>query len=244
MMAVAMKRLIRRLLRRCGVPFSSLICAEYSKTICLDTKWQARITVQQKLVFLDMPEDGDLRDTCPLESGVTIEGFRRQSPDSVEIGRRRLGRNAIAVEWRPRAAVTPYAIYEHEHSWTPHGSVDQAAMWTEFQCEARTGTVLLEMVTPQEFSTAVIFERPRWTLLNTERRLVKYAIKQLEAGAPRPEILQNGQRLEWRILGPRKNVRYMCVAFHHNGVLLWKDRMKKASFAGGIRQLVARFTSR
>jgi hypothetical protein len=226
------------------LPYSGAVCAEYAKSICIDANGQARIAVQQKLVFLDVPQDGDLRDTCPLEPGVTIESFRMQSPDSVEIKRRWLGRKAVVIEWRPQSAVTPYAIYEHEYSWTPHGSFDQPAVWTEFQCAARTGTFVLEMITPQEFSAAVIFERPRWTLLNTERRLVKYAIRQLEAGAQRPSILANGQRLEWRILGPRKDVRYMCVGFHHNGVLVWKDRLKKATVFDGMRQLAARLTSK
>ncbi len=241
-----MKRLFRRVLRRCGIalPYSNVICAEYAKLVCIEPKGQARITIQQKLVFLDVPDDGDLRDTCPIEPGVTIENFRMQSPDAVEIGRRRLGRKAVAVEWKPRSAITPYAIYEHEHSWMPQGLFDQLAVWTEFQCAPRTGKFLLEMITPQEFSEAVVFERPRWTPLNTERRLVKYAIKQLEAATHRPTILDNGQRLEWRVLGPRKNVRYLCVGFHQNGVLLWKDRLKKASVFGGMRQLAARLTSK
>jgi hypothetical protein len=233
-------------MRRLGIPlpFSDVICAEYLKSICIDAGWKAKVLVRQKLVFLDVPELGDLRDTCPVDKETTFENFIIQSPDSVEIGRRRLGRSAIVVDWEPRSRITPYALYEHEHSWFPMGSYEQLSLSTEFQCEARTGLFVFEMLTPQSFETAVVFERPRWTLLNTEKRLVKYAMKQIEAGAERPSILDNGQRLEWRILGPKMGTRYICVVFHQNGIILWKDRFKKTSLLGGMRQLVARLVPR
>ena len=240
-----MKRLVRRLLRRCGLalPYADVICAEHAKYLGIDATGQARVTVQKKLVFLNVPEDGDLFDTCPLDPDVAFETFRLNSPDASEIGRRRVGRKAIAVEWKPRSPITRYALYDHEYSWAPQGAFNQDAVWCEFQCEeTRTGVFLFEMITPQEFSAAVVFERPRWTRLNTERKLLKYALKQLDGNAERPGIVDNGQRVSWKILGPKKNVRYICVAFHQNGVILWKDRLKKSSLTGGIRQLVERFS--
>ena len=85
-----------------------------------------------------------------------------------------------------------------------------------------------------------MFERPRWTLLNSEKRLVKYALKKLEAaGAERPSLHDHGQRLEWKIVGPKMGTRYICVAFHPHGVLLWKERLDK-TLAGRVRQLIGR----
>jgi hypothetical protein len=236
------KRLARRVLRKCGIalPYADVICAEHVQSIGIDVSWKAKATLQQKLVFLDVPDSGDLRDTCQVSPETTFENFIIQSPDAVETGRRRLGRGAIVVDWEPRSRITPYALYEHQHTWFPVGSHEQLALSTEFHCEMRTGLFLFEMVTPQSFEAAVIFERPRWTLLNTEKRLARYALKQLDAGAERASILDNGQRVEWKILGPKIGKRYICVAFHLHGVLLWKERLEKATFAGRMRQLFGR----
>ena len=69
---------------------------------------------------------------------------------------------------------------------------------------------------------------------------MSYALKQIEAGGARPAIRDNGQRVEWRIAEPKIGKRYMCVAFHTNGMLLWNDNLTKNSFAGRMRRLVGR----
>jgi hypothetical protein len=232
----------RRALRRCKVPlpFSGVICAEHSKTIRVDAGWRAQVSVQQTLVFLDVPEAGDLYDTCQVDAETTLDDFGLQSADSIEVGRRRRGRGAIVIDWKPRGRVVPFALYEHHYSWFPAGSHAQPALCSEFLCEAKTGSFVLQVITPETFEAAVVFERPRWPLLNTERSLIKYALRQLEAeavGEP-ATILDNGKRIEWKILGPKRGVRYVCVAFHRNGIALWRDTLKKASLFGRMRQLV------
>ena len=238
-----LRRFVKRALQRCGVrlPFSDVICAEHVKSICIGPDGRANITVHEKLVFLEQPEIGDLRDTCSVDSETTFENFIRHSPDSVEWGRRRIGSTAFIIDWMPKSVVTRYGLYEHEYSWFPAGSHLQPAIYAEYCCETRTGHFLCEFVTPQAFEAAVIFERPRWTPLNTERRVVSYALKQIEAGAARPALRDNGQRIEWRIAEPVIGKRYMCVAFHQNGMLLWNDNLNKNSFAGRMRRLVGRF---
>lgn len=236
------KRFVKRSLERCGIrlPFSDLICPAYIKSISIGPDGRAKVTVQEKLVFLGMPEIGDLHDVCAVDNETTFENFIRHSPDSVEGGRRKLKSDAFVVDWMPKAPVTRYALYEHEYSWFPSGSQLQPALFTEYLCEQKTGHFLCELITPQSFEAAVVFERPRWPLLNTERRIVKYALKQIEAGAGRPSICDNGQRIEWRIAEPKIGTRYMCVAFHQNGLLLWNDNLQKNSLAGMIRRLFGR----
>ena len=73
--------------------------------------------------------------------------------------------------------------------------------------------------------------RPRWTALNTERRIVRYALTQIEAGAAAPGIRDNGQRIEWRIAEPTVGTKYMCVAFHSTGMLLCNHTLHKISIA-------------
>ena len=222
------------------MPFSDLICAEHRKSVCIGSDGRAKVTVHEKLVFLAPPAPGDLHDTCAVDKETTFDNFIRHSPDSVEGGRRRIGSTAFVIEWLPKSVITRFALYEHEYSCFPAGSHLQPALFTEFLCEAKTGHFLCELITPQAFEAAVAFERPRWPLLNTERRVVKYALQQLEGGAAGPIIRDNGQRLEWRIAEPKIGTRYMCVVFHSNGMLLWNDTLEKTSFAGRVRRLVGR----
>jgi hypothetical protein len=237
-----LKRLVKRSLRLCGIrlPFSDLICAEHVKSICIGPDGKAKVTVQEKIVFLEVPEIGDLHDTCAVDQETTFENFIRQSPDSVEGPRRRVGPTTFVMDWMPKSPVTRFALYEHEFTWFPAGSQFQPALFTEYQCDKRTGHFLCELITPQMFEAAVVFERPRWPRLNTERQVMRYALKQIEAGGGRPSICDNGQRIEWRIAEPKIGTRYMCVAFHGNGMLLWNDNLQKNSFAGRMRRLVGR----
>jgi hypothetical protein len=237
------KRLVRRVLRRCGIalPFTDVICAEHIKSVAIGADGHAKVTVQEKLVFLEAPEIGDLQDTCSVDAETTFDNFIRNSPDSVEGGRRRIGATTFVMDWMPKSPITRYGLYEHEYSWFPAGSQLQPAVLADYRCERRTGHFLCELITPQAFEAAVVFERPRWPLLNTERRVVRYALKQIEAGGGRPSIVDNGQRIEWRIAEPKIGARFMCVAFHTNGLLLWNDTLQKNSLAGRMRRLVGRF---
>lgn len=233
---------VRRTLRRCKIPlpFAGVICPEHIKTIRVDPGWRAQVTVQQTLVFLDEPEAGDLHDTCSVDAETTVDDFGLQSPDAIETGRRRIGRRDIVVSWQPRTRITPYALYDHQYSWLPAGSQAQPALCSEFLCELKTGSFALQVITPETFEAAVVFERPRWPLLKSERTLIKYALRQLQAeGAGQPAtIVDGGKRVEWKILGPKRGVRYVCVAFHRNGIALWQDQLKKTSIFGRMRQLV------
>src|SRR5688572_24640896 len=177
-----LKRLVKRLLQRCGIrlPFSDLICAEHIKSICIGPEGRAKVAVQEKLVFLELPEIGDLHDTCSVDQDTTFDNFIRHSPDSVEGGRRRIASNTFVIDWMPKSILTRYGLYEHEYSWFPLGSHLQPALLTEYRCGVRTGHFLCELITPQAFEAAVVFERPRWPLLNTERRVMQYALKQNE----------------------------------------------------------------
>jgi hypothetical protein len=220
--------------------FSDVICAEHVKSIAIGGDGRAKITVQEKLVFLNAPKPGDLRDTCLADPDTTFENFILHSPDSVEGGRRRIGTKAFVIDWMPKSPVTRYALYEHEYSWFPAASQLQPALYTEYVCNARTGHFLCEIITPQAFEAAVVFERPRWARLNTEWQIMCYALKQIEANGARPSICDNGQRIEWRIAEPKIGARYMCVGFHQNGLLLWNDNLEKNSFAGRMRRLLGR----
>jgi hypothetical protein len=235
-------RWARRRLRSCGIdlPFAEVICPEHIKSISIDAVGRARVTLTQKLVFLQVPRPGDLRDVCDVDSDTTFDNFILQSTDAVETGRTRRGPGSIVVDWEPRSGITPYALYEHQQIWFPAGSYAQPALWTEFHCEVRTGVFRLEMYTPESFEAAVVFERPRWPILNSERRVVKYALRLLDDGGERATIVDEGQRINWKVVAPKVGTRYICVGFHQHGVLLCRNRLTKTSIAGRLRRLTGR----
>jgi hypothetical protein len=215
-----------------------VICPEHAKTIHVNATWRAEITVRRTLVCLDRPERGDLRDTYPVEPQMALSSFFQESPDAREIRRRRRGRGTIVIDWEPREKVIPNALYVHQTSWVPSGSYGQPALFTESQCDARTGILTVEISTPAAFEAAVAFRRPRWRRMHTERSLVKYALAQLQAGGQRPEITEDRRRVRWTLAGPKPGRRYVCVAFHDNGVGSWHERIKETSFVSRMRRLI------
>jgi hypothetical protein len=230
---------VRRVLKRCGIrlPFSAVICPEHVKSITIDPEWRVQITVCQKLVFLERPEAGDLHDTCAVARETALHDFHRQSFDSAETGRHKLAPDQIVVDWQPKGTVVPYALYDHEFNWSPSGARQEPAFSSEFVCEMKTGSFMLEFVAPGPFEAAVVFERPRWPMLNNEYRLMKYALKQLEAKSPYTAKIDQG-RVESTILAPRLGTRYICVAFQFNGIAQWQERLRSASLIGRMRQLI------
>ena len=230
---------LRRTLRRTGlhVPFNGVVCPEDVKSICVEPGVGALVTVRRTLVFLEVPEPGDLVDTIP-ESGVDPTNSLYESPDALEIARAPRGR-AMRVAWRPRGVITPYALYTHQYSWRPSGSYAQPAQYTEVACEMRTGALVLEMITPATFEAAVVFRRPRWPRLTTERRVIEHALRALDSNeGERPVLTEHGRRLTWKVTGPQPGDRYICVVFHAHSVAQWQDRLKAMSLMGRLRELM------
>jgi hypothetical protein len=230
---------LRRLLRRIGVdvPFTGVVCPEDVKSICVEPGVGALVTVRRTLVFLEVPEPGDLMDSIP-EAGLDPKNSLYESPDALEIAR--VTRNGtMLIAWKPREAVTPYALYSHQYSWRPSGNYAQPAQYTEVACEMKTGALVLEMITPATFETAVVFKRPRWRRLASERSVMQYALRALDSNeGERPAITDHGRRLEWKLVGPTPGDRYICVVFHAHGVAQWQDRLKAMTLMGRLRGLM------
>jgi hypothetical protein len=235
-MPVVMTRWVRRTLRRYGyeLPFRQVICPAQIKTIRVDASWRAVVTVRSTLVFLDLPDDGDLHDFYPFDPS-NVQSVIHQSSDSVEIGRRRY-RSGTLSYWRPRDPLVRYAAYDHQYTWSSPGWESQASLYTEMSCDMRTGVQTLQIAAPLSFTAAVAFKRPRWPRLTSERSLIKYALARLDrAREHAPVIFEDGQRVEVTILGPRVGDRYVCIAFTADGLAEWRERLAKTSLAGRVR---------
>lgn len=217
-----------------------VICPQHIKTIRMDADWRAEVTVRQTLVFLDEAARGCLHDKCVIGPGADLDTFIWRSEDGIEIGRKMSGREAVVIDWRPRDPVVPYAMYEHEYSWRPTGSHASPALFTEVQCELKTGWFQFAIEAADEFETGVVFERPRWRALNTERKLVKYALKLLDMPGDRLLVADGSRRVEWRVSGPKPGTRFIVAAFRRHGVAMWQERLRSTSLAGRARQLIGR----
>jgi hypothetical protein len=232
-----MKRWFRRVLRRCGmhVPFADVVCPEHAKSIRFIDDGRIEVIDRRSLVFLGLPEPGDLRDDLPLAGDADSAPY--VSPDAMELYRTST-RTGTQVCWMPREPLVRYALYAHQHGWiSPGGAVDGAA-FSEFRCDMKTGHARLSMITPARFEAAVVFKRPRWRRLTSERALVKYALAHLEQGeGDHPAIVEDGSRMEWNVAGPAVGDRYICVAFLQNGVQLWRDRLESQTLAARMRRL-------
>lgn len=228
---------LRRMLRSRGVNilFKDVICPLHTKTIWLRTDGQVETTIERTLVFLKAPYPGAVRDVVPRQANS--DAVRYESPDARGLERRSSG-NAAFVYWTPRAAVVPYAMYPHLLRWAQPGPTREPAIYTDIQCEAKTGILGVEMVTPAMFEAAVVFKAPRWRRLATEHSLMKHALKQLESGGEKPAIVEKGSRLQWTVAGPQINERYVCVAFHEGGVALWQKRLAAGSLTARMRRLI------
>jgi hypothetical protein len=234
--------IVRKVARRVGVnlPFSGVVCAEQVRTIYIETDWRARITVKKTLVFLEYPGERDLWDTYSAGPGERLDTLAYDSPDGMQVAREDRKDGTVVIYWQPRVDITPYALYTHQDSWVPPTMYKQAAIFAEYRGEARTGSVVTEIITPMTFEAAVVFERPRWPRLTSERALVEYALERLKESTDPPPISPDGKKLEWRIDGPRPGASYLCVAFHQHGVNEWEERLKTVTLAGRINALVGR----
>jgi hypothetical protein len=233
-----MKRWFRRTLRAFGfeLPFTRVICPEDVKTITIDGQWRAKVTTRRMFVFLEVPDEGDLRDFVPVDPAVDHESAIHESSDALEIGRRRI-KGGTCVYWKPREPIVPYALHLHQRTWSAPAWDTKDMLCTELRCRMRTGIIALEMAAPMVFQAAVAFRRPRWRRLRTERSLVKYALRQLEGAGSRPGIRENRQKLEWKVVGPRVGDRFICIAFTAEGLAEWQHRLKHTSVSGRLRSV-------
>lgn len=220
-----------------------LICPEHIKTIRFDPEWRAEVIVRQTLVFLNAGKRGCVHDYCGVTSDAEVDKFSWRSQDATEVGRRRRGRDTIVIDWQPRGPIVPFALYEHQYSWFPEGTLKTLTVCTELRCEMKTGLFQCEIIAPHEFEAAVVFERPRWRSLNSERKVIKYALKLLEGPSERPAIVDGGRRIEWKLLGPKVGARFILVVFRRHGVALTQDELQKSSLSGRARQLIGRLAS-
>ena len=203
-----MKRWFRRALRRCGIdlPFTGVICPQHVKSIRVHDRGRVEVIDRRSLVFLDLPEAGDLRDVLPVTTRDEQASYL--SPDAIEV-RRVSSAKGTQVCWMPRARMVRYALHAHQYGWMSSRQSADAVLYNEFRCTMRTGTVDLEIITPGRFEAGVAFKRPRWRRLVTERSLIKSALRQLDSDGEPPTIADDGARVEWKLLGPRLGDRYL-----------------------------------
>jgi hypothetical protein len=235
---------MRTAFRRLGlpVPFGGVICTELTRTIYVESDWRARVVTRRALVFSASPVPGDLRDQFPIEPGSPLEILFYDSPDAMEVGRRRRGPRTLDIQWLPKQPVTRYTLYRHEDTWVAPESQKKSAIWAQFRCDMKMGVFSIEFVTPGLFEAGIVFRKKRWRNFRTERGFMKYALAQLKRDqAAQAHIDEGGKRATWQIEGPLVGDRFVFVLFHEHGMADWDRRITEHSLAGRARRLFGQF---
>src|SRR5262245_17955681 len=212
-------RWLRAVLERVGVhlPVAGVICVEATQTISIDEEWRGSISTRRKLVFIEMPAAGDLRDPYGVGLDRSLSSVIYRSSDAVELGREEAA-GTLTLYWWPRDPIALYTLYEHESGWRPATTFDTSALCLEYTCDMPTGVFSLECLAPASFEAAVVFKRSRWPRRLTERTAIEHALKRLNAGAQAPQITDGGRRVTCDISGAKVGERYLLVAFREHGV--------------------------
>ena len=227
-------------MERVGIrlPFAGVICVNGTQTISIDDEWRPSISTKRTLVFLEMPDAGDLRDTYGLGSGEVVSSVIYSSPDAVELAREQSSSGSVTLYWWPRDPVALYTLYEHENGWAPTATFDRAALCHEFLCDMRTGAFTIECLGPMPFETAVVFRQPRWLRPPTERAVVSHALKLLKTAPEAPRILDEGRRIACDIRAPKVGERYLFVAFLKCGIADCERWLDETSILNRARRIV------
>jgi hypothetical protein len=226
-------RWLRAVLERAGIylPFAGVICVEATQAISIDEEWRASISTRRKLVFVELPSAGDLRDTYGVALDRSLSGVIYSSSDAVELGREE-ARGGLTLYWWPRDPVALYSLYEHESGWRPVTTFDTSALCLEYTCDMRTGAFSFECVAPASFEAAVVFKRPRWPRQMTERTAIDHALKRLSAAGQPPQITEDGRRVTCEIRDAKVGERYILVVFRKHGVAQCERWLKETSAFG------------
>ena len=184
--------MLARALRRIGIrlPFRGVICPELTKTVYIESDWRARMITRRTLVFTALPRTGDLSDVFAIDPAQPLEVLFYDSPDAVEVARRRRNATSLLIDWMPRQPVTRYALYRHEDTWIAPDTQKKAAVSAQFTCDMKTGSFIVEFITPGQFEAGIAFRSPKWRRFRTERSLMKRAL------ASMPEEMAAYKRLD------------------------------------------------
>jgi hypothetical protein len=236
-----LNRWLRAVLDRIGIhlPFPGVICVEATQTISIDEESRASIVTRRKLVFIERPSAGDLRDTYGLGLDRAVSSAIYSSTDAVELGREERA-GSLTVYWWPRDPIALYTIYEHESGWRPTTTFDAAVVCLEYTCDMRTGVFSFECLAPASFEAAVIFKRPRWPRRMTERAVIEHALKRLNLNAAEPDaqIMESGNGVTGDIRGARVGERYIFVAFRKHGVAESERWLRETSLIGRAQRVI------
>jgi hypothetical protein len=226
-------RWLRAVLERIGIrlPFAGVICVESTQTIAIDEEWRASISAKRKLVFVEPPSAGDLRDTYSVGLDRALSGVIYSSSDAVELGREEVA-GSLTLYWWPRDPVALYRLYEHESGWRPATTFDTSALCLEYTCDMRTGVFTFECLASAPFEAATVFKRPRWPRRLTERTAIENAVKHLNVAAQSPHITEDGRRVTCDISEAKVGERYILVVFRKHGVAECERWLKETSMYG------------
>ena len=185
------------------------------------------ITSTRGLVFIENPKigkHGELFDLFGLDKHIQINHIDWKSPDAIEIGRRRKGRNKVVIHWEPKEKINILSSpYNHTFHWTPLISYNDSGNYFEIYRDNPAGHINVSIETQKEIEYSVAFKNPKNFKNDIER--YKHALNLKNPECPQP--LTGGKKIEWAMDNPEIGAIYTICFFYKDGVAYWKQILNK-----------------
>jgi len=208
----------------------NIVTIQKDYRIKINVKGAPSITSTRGLVFIKKPKIGkygELFDLFALDKHLQINRIDWKSPDAIEIGRRKKGRNKVVIHWEPKEKIKILGSpYNHTFHWTPLVSYNDSGNYFEIYRTNPAGHVKVSIETQKEVEYSVAFKNPKNFKNDIER--YKYALNLKNPKCPQP--LAEGKKIEWEMDNPKIGAIYTVCFFYKDGVLYWKQILKKLGY--------------
>lgn len=202
------------------------VCIATKKRVEIAEDYQATVSVTRRWVFLGEPHDEDLFDSYSIDPNLDIGDPPYDSPDAIEVGRKRVPPNRLTIFWRSKTPILPFVEHTHQDSWRPPVRYDQPASFSEFACIEETGYFETVISAPFEIERAVLLQQPSFRRLDSDSQFIQFVLRSRGFRGGRCEIAPDGKTLTWTLLNPLVGRRYLCVFFRKGGLSYWKSRLE------------------
>ncbi|HEV3460177.1 MAG TPA: hypothetical protein VHG32_26845 [Thermoanaerobaculia bacterium] len=204
---------------------SGRICLTDQRTLTVGYDRKATLAECQHLVFFKPPAADDLRDVFVVSDEYTLEGFKYNSTDSVELKRKLRGRNRLVVFWRPCVPIVTYSDYRHERSWLSPFLYAGNVFYAEYRCVLPTGRFQMVVSTADKVEKAIVFRKPRFRRVSGDLDLIQLAFGGVHDTLAQPQIAATGLETSWEIENPEVGISYVCVFFFEGGEAFWRKEI-------------------
>ncbi len=133
--------------------------SQHAVSVCEDGTGSAE--VRRNMLFLENPRHGDLRDIFELSEQLDLNDLVYESPDALEVSRRRISGQRVAIYWIPRALPGLTRLYQHSFRFTARTNFLDPGNYWELLVDMPIGAWRLDLRSRKPIVSALAFRGPR-----------------------------------------------------------------------------------